>query len=223
MNELETIELYTKYLRERGVSFTDSGFPIFKEKWFTTEKPKAIITFDKRNKISLKRKEISICFFEDDERLYPRFDKVFEEIPMLKNYHSVCMMDISISPLMDVRLQNTNLLLNMLYICILAVNGIKILPSIRTGEIETINILNDSICNAPYWVMGALGTQKKMQESQYYFEYLFRTKCLKIRPKHILIYGKPSKSTENILLEYNIDYTVYVDFRTQSYAGGFKI
>lgn len=220
MNELEIVRSYTNHLRERGVSFTSSGFPIFKKEWLIENKPKAIMPFDRRNEIVSNEKETSICFFEDDMRLYPRFDKVFEEISILKKYHSVCMMDVSISPLMDIRLQNMNLLLNMLYICVLAVNDIKIIPFFRSGDISTVHILKESFKDSPYWVMGALGTQRNKNSN--FYDRLFRCKCLELNPKCLLIYGTPSKETLDAINDYEILYEVYEDFRTLSFTRGLQ-
>lgn len=216
MNVIEQVERYTAYLIENGVNFKNDGFPIFKKEWFIKTKPSIISPFNKRAYYSHDPKDISICFFMKDECLYPRFDNIFKEIKVFKNYHSICMMDLSISPLMLNEVQRMNLLLNLLYICVVAVNGIKIIPSYRTADFETIKLLSESIGYSKYWVMGAVGTQRITKNS--FFEYLFKVKCLLIDPDILLIYGKPNKTTISTLNLYGIDFNnSYKDFRSLSY------
>ena len=216
MHEIEIVECYTAYLLERGVKFKRNGFPVFRQEWVIDNKPLMIAPFSKRIYYHQDKKNISLCFFEKDEHLYPRLNKVFEEINIFRNYHSVCMMDISISPLMLDEVQQINLLINLLYICVLAVNGIKIIPSFRTASFETIKLLRESVGSSQYWVMGAVGTQRIRNNS--FYEYLFREKCLLIMPKQLLIYGKPNKATISTLNNYGINTkNVYEDFRNLSY------
>lgn len=216
MHEIALVECYTAYLLKHGVKFKNNGFPVFKQEWLITNKPSLIAPFNKRMYYHQDKKRISICFFQKDEYLYPRLDKVFEEIDLFKNYHSVCMMDISISPLMLDEVQKMNLLINLLYICVLAVNGIKVIPSFRTANFETINLLKDSVGNSKYWITGAVGTQKIRRNS--FYEYLFREKCLLIMPEYLLIFGKPNETTISTLNTYGIDFSnIYKDFRDLSY------
>lgn len=216
MHEIELVERYTALLKEHGVEFFDDGFPKFKFEWFITGKPLVIAPFNKKQYYQQNKSDISICYFGKDEDLYPRLDKIFEEIGLLKEYHSVCMMDISISPLMLDEVQRMNLLLNMLFICVVAVNGIKIIPSYRTGNSETLQLLMRSVGYSKYWVMGAIGTQLTRNNS--FYEYLFRTKCMNIMPECLLVYGRPNKNTLKCLNQYGIDVQLFKDFRTMSYS-----
>lgn len=216
MTEIEAVELYTKYLLEKGVSFYPDGFPIFKQEWFVKTLPLQIAPFNKRQYYKGDKSKISICYFGKDEHLYPRVDKIFNEINVLKEYHSVCMMDISISPLMLDEVQKMNLLINLLFICVVAVNNIKIIPSFRTGDLETLYLLDRSVKNPNYWIMGAVGTQRVRSNS--FYENLFRCKCMFLCPKTLLIYGKPNIHTLKCLEEYEINYKIYEDFRDLSYS-----
>ena len=216
MHEIELVERYTAYLKEKGVEFCENGFPKFKPEWIIKTSPKLMAPFNKRQYFWQNKQDISICYFCKDEHLYPRLDKVFEEINILKKYHSVCMMDISISPLMLDEVQRMNLLLNLLFICIIAVNDIRIIPSFRTGNFETLKLLIQSIGHSDYWVMGAIGTQQIRNNS--FYEYLFRTKCMFVMPLHLLCYGRPNKQTIKCLNEYGIECKFYKDFRDLSYS-----
>ena len=221
MCEIELVECYTAYLKDKGVEFYDNGYPKFNSDWFIKEKPKVIAPFNKRQYYRQDKHDISICYFEKDEHLYPRLDKVFKEIEILKEYHSVCMMDISISPLMLDEVQRMNLLLNLLFICVIAVNGIKIIPSFRTGNFDTLTLLVNSVGHSKYWVMGSVGTQQVRSNS--FFEYLFRTKCMFVEPANLLCYGRPNKQTCKCLDEYGIEYKpFYKDFRDLSYSSRIK-
>ena len=217
MHEIELVERYTAYLKENGVEFYENGFPKFKPDWIITTRPKVIAPFNKRQYYWQNKRDISICYFGKDEHLYPILDKVFSETIILKEYHSVCMMDISISPLMLDEVQRMNMLLNLLFICIIAVNGIKIIPSFRTGNFETLQLLVKSVGYSKYWVMGAVGTQQITKNA--YYENLFRCKCMMVLPEELLIYGKPNKSTISCLNQYGIRFEpIYKDFRNLSYS-----
>ncbi len=216
MHEIELVERYTAYLKDRGVEFYENGFPMFKSEWFINNKPLVIAPFNKRQYYRQNKQYISICYFGKDEHLYPRLDKVFEEIEILKEYHSVCMMDVSISPLMLGEVQRMNLLLNLLFICVIAVNDIKIIPSFRTGDLETMFLLIKSVGNSKYWIMGTIGTQQIRSNS--FYEYLFRAKCLFINPGRLLSYGRPNSKTVKCLDDYGIECVVYKDFRNLSYS-----
>ena len=217
MHEIELVERYTAYLKEKGVEFYDDGYPKFKPNWIIKSKPMVIAPFNKRQYYRQNKQDISICYFNKDEHLYPRLEKVFEEAEILMNYHSVCMMDVSISPLMLDEVQRMNLLLNLLYICVIAVNGIKIIPSFRTGNFETLCLLKRSVGYSKYWVMGAVGTQRVSKNP--FYEYLFKTKCLLIMPEQILCYGQPNNNTVNCLNEFGIEFRpFYKDFRSLSYS-----
>ena len=217
MHEIELVERYTAYLKENGVEFYENGFPKFKPDWIITTRPKVIAPFNKRQYYWQNKRDISICYFEKDEHLYPRLDKVVSETIILKEYHSVCMMDISISPSMLDEVQRMNILLNLLFICIIAVNGIKIIPSFRTGNFETLQLLVKSVGYSKYWVMGAVGTQQITRNA--YYENLFRCKCMMVLPEELLIYGKPNKSTISCLNQYGIRFEpIYKDFRDLSYS-----
>lgn len=216
MTEIEIVESYTLYLKERNVKFFDDGFPKFKTEWFVSDLPSIIAPFNKRQYYLQKKKEISICYFSKDEHLYPRLEKVFKEIDLLSDYHSVCMMDISMSPLMLDEVQRINLLLNLLFTCVIAVNGIKIIPSFRTGNFETVKLLARSIGKSKYWVMGSIGTQQFTNNP--YYEFLFRTKCMFIMPKTIMSYGRTNIKTALCLKDYGIKLTEYKDFRSLSYS-----
>ena len=217
MHEIAFVECYTKYLKEHGVTFYNNGFPILQSQWFVKKKPTIIVPYNKKQYFYQNKQDISICYFIKDEYLYPRLEKIFKEIEVLRQYHSVCMMDISISPLMPDEVQRMNLLLNLLFICTIAVNNIKIIPSFRTGNFETLLLLIKSVGHSKYWIMGSLGTQKIKKQA--FFDYLFKTKCLMIMPKKLLSYGRPNDSTIKCLKDYGIECIVYEDFRTFSYSG----
>lgn len=215
MNEILLASKLVEYLKENGVSFNEKGYPILKEEWLAKTKPSFIVPFNKRQYFR-NEQDVSICFFSKDENLYPRLAKIFDEMQIYKRYHSVCMMDISVSPYMHREVQNFNLLLNMLFIAVLGVNQIKIIPSYRSGELETVEVLKECIPEPEFWVMGAVGTQKAKNND--YFNLLFTHKCLMLNPKLILSYGKPSAKTTEQLKEFSIELITYRDFRDLSYS-----
>lgn len=215
MNEILIANRLVKYLKEKGIQFTEDGYPILKKEWYATTTPSKIVPFNKKQYFS-GEKDISICFFYCDESLYPRLERVIEELEIYKNYHSVCMMDISVSPYMLDEVQKFNLLLNLLFIAVLGSEGIKIIPSFRSGNSETLNVIEECIPEPLFWVMGIVGTQKS--KKNLYFDLLFLEKLLRLTPHKILCYGKPAKSTYLDLKDANIELLMYRDFRDLSYS-----
>ena len=213
-NEIYLVEEMIKYLKSKKVKFKNN-LPILKKEWMATSLPKRIVPFSKRNYVNDDKSNISICFFDKDSNIYPRLYKVMDEISIYKNYHSICMMDISISPLMDEPLQNFNLLLNLCFTSILGVNGIKIIPSTRCGNEHNLMLLKDATEGSDIWISGLIGTQKDKKNE--YIDLLFIIKLNILPIKKLLLYGKPNIDTTNILDNNEIDYIIYDDFRRYSF------
>lgn len=80
MHEIELVECYTAYLKEKGVEFFGDGYPKFNPDWIIKTKPKIIAPYNKRQYYRQNKSVISICYFGKDEHLYPRLDKVFADM-----------------------------------------------------------------------------------------------------------------------------------------------
>ncbi len=159
-----------------------------------------------------------MCFFLPDEKIYPRIDHVFEEIEVLREYQSVCSLDLSVSKKMTRKLQNFNMLMNALYTAVLAYSGIKILPSLRCGDEKTIKLLYPYM-KTSMWILGIHGCSK-YKDLAWYDEYVFRSETIILRPQRLLLYGTPSKDEKSVLDDIGIPYRSYLDFRKLYKKGG---
>ena len=73
-------ELYS-YLEERNLSFDEQGLPVFTNDMFLNEWPNLVIPFSQRNnRRVVDKKKTVICFYDKDQKLYPRLMKVLKEI-----------------------------------------------------------------------------------------------------------------------------------------------
>lgn len=202
-------EVLKKWLSEHGCCFDVNGFPILPENCYESLEPNYLAPWHHRN--FYPKANTSICFCIPDERIYPRFEKVFDEIKELKKYQSICSMDLSVSKNMNREMQNFNMLLNSFYTAVLAYSDIKIIPSLRCGDASTIRFLINHK-KAPLWLLGIHGNSRNCDVAAY-DEYILRSEFLFLRPKEVLLYGNPSKREKNILDDIEMPYRVYEDFR----------
>lgn len=200
-------ELY-HYLDDKEIEFDENGFPVFNKEMFLTEWPDLIIPFSQRkNKRVIDRKRTVICFFDKDHKLYPRLTKIIKEIDEYKTFMGVIGLDVTITDDMDVEWQEAIVLLNQLFLAVLAVNDVHIVANTRTGGLSAKRIFK----NIPQNVMAAsgfLGCDCLNIESD--FSYL--EKILTLLPEKLIIYGKHDLTAEQQLDDMGIDYRVYTDF-----------
>lgn len=199
---------YYAYLKDKNIEFDSKGFPVFTEEMFLSEWPNLVVPYSQRkNKRVTNRKKTVICFYDKDQKLYPRAEKVFDEIEELKSFMGVIGLDITITDDMDEEFQKSILLLNQLYMAILAVNNIKIIFNTRSGSLNCDNLFN----NVPQGTMvasGFLGCSLISTPDDY--SYLKKILCF--LPERLILYGKHDKVVENQLNMVGIDYKVYPDF-----------
>ena len=204
---LSLIDTYYLYLNERNVKFNEQGFPLFEKEMFATTWPKQVIPYDHRkNKIVAEKSSTVICFFSKDERIYPRLEKVFREIPVYKEYAGVIAADVTVTEDMDLEWQRLVILLNQLFLMILAINGVKIIANLRIGSPCTLDCL-DTIPRNVMCASGFLGCLKQKQGEMTYI-----TKLMNMRPSKLVIYGKHDAVAEEQMSRMGIEYNVYPDF-----------
>lgn len=208
---LQTCNKYINYLKNHNFKFDNSGFPIFTKEMFLDEEPDLIIPFINRNsKYVINKKKTALCTYTPDKRIYPRFNKIFEDIPIYKEYLAVVTADISVTKNMDKEWQELIILLNQLYSAILVVNRIKLLLNTRVGSNDNLilfsNYPKNIIC-----VSGFLGCPKISS-----YDYSYIAKILYFLPKKLLIYGKEDKNANNMLNKMGINYKYYTDMHRMS-------
>lgn len=202
---------YITYLKNHNFKFDENGFPIFTKDMFLTETPELIVPYSNRKdkRINDKKKTL-LCTFTPDRRIYPRLNKIFEEIEIYKEYIGVATSDVTVTEDMDKEWQELIILLNQLYGAILAVNEIKIVFNTRVGNLDNINLLK----NVPKNIMCISGFLGCKISNKYDYSYL--TKILELFPKKLLIYGKKDKNVNVMLNNMGINYKYYIDFHKLS-------
>lgn len=202
------IDTFYQYLESKDIDFDESGFPVFRSEMFLQDWPELVIPFSQRkNSLVVNRQKTVICFFDKDHKLYPRLSKLFDEIEEYKNYMGVVGMDITVTDDMDEEWQEAMVLLNQLFLAVLAVNDIKIVINTRTAGIETEKVFK----NVPQGIMvasGFLGCERLKDRED--FSYL--SKILALLPEKLIIYGKHDTKAEEQLDAMGINYRVYTDF-----------
>ena len=203
------IDEYYAYLTAKGQTFTSDGWPLIDKNCFLTDIPDIMVPFYKRrDKRVQKFSSIAICSFSSDKDIYPRLDKVLEDIEEYKKYAAVVAADLTVTEDMDVEWQRVTMLMNQLFMSILAINGIKVIANTRTGSSQMVVCLR----NIPRDVMyasGFLGCPKTLE-----FNYDYIAKILALRPSMLLIYGKCSVTDRDKLSRMGIKFKVYDDYRT---------
>lgn len=131
INDYVFVDQLTVYLEEKGVSFDEEGFPILPSSCYATREPEYIIPWNHRN-ATPDKKRTALCFFMNDNLLYPRFETIKKDIEELKEYSSFVSMDISVSRNMPIAMQIADMRLNALYSVTLAIQKEKTyIPSLR--------------------------------------------------------------------------------------------
>lgn len=200
-------------LTNAGIKFTENGYPIIPDKMILKDYPDEIIPFEHRNACINKHTTV-LSHFSNDELLYRRLRNLEKDINICKEYMGVVGFDLSPRLGWNLEQQKFNLLINQLLNAYRAVNGIKILPNFRIGELSTISAL-DSYPSDCLFAVGTLGCSKGYKSIN---STILRAKLLYKRPNGLLVYGMLHPEYQNILDEFGIPYRVYQDFKTTCYC-----
>jgi len=206
MDFFKITDKYLEYLSGK-IEFSEEGFPIFTRDMFLDKEPEMIIPYYSRhNKLVKDPTNTVICFFSSDESLYLRLEKVFDDLEEYKQFQGVIGLDVTVTADMDPEWQNAIMLLNQLFLAVLACNGIKIVMNARIGSPRSVENLK-YFPKGIIWATSFLGCDKLCSE----YDFIFISKVLHILPSKLLIYGKHDKIAENQLTNMGIDYHVYTD------------
>ena len=206
----EIIDCYFAYLRNKDFRFSVDGYPIFEKDMFLTEYPDMVIPVNQRKNHRVKEpKKTVICFFCGDKFIYPRYEKIFDEIEMYKMYMGVVEPDLTVTADMDIEWQNAVMLLNQLFMAILAANGIKVVLNTRMGVPQT----KDMFGNIPKKIMVASGFLGGCPHKQPR-DFTYVAKILRLFPEKVVIYGSCGREVQDRIEQLGISYRIYPSFRT---------
>lgn len=204
------IDRYADYLGEEGVRFSPQGFPILQPRMYLDEWPALMVPYrDRKARFVHDPSHTVLCLFTSDARIYPRLEKVLDDVPEYRRYMGAVGSDLTVTSDMDLEWQRAIMLLNQLHMAVLAVNGVKIVQNLRCGSPDTIACLG---C-VPPGVMCAsstLGCANTESELDLFFaEKLFAT-----RPGKLLLYGKHDPVMEHQADVTGVPCRVYPDVHT---------
>ena len=212
MNLFKLAEKLHQSLVDAGVEFTHDGYPIIPKEMILKNYPDEMIPFEHRN--SCKNPQATVLtHFSNDELLYRRLRHIDKDIEICKSYMGVAGFDLSPRLGWDIEQQRFNLLINQMVNAYRAINGVKILPNFRIGDITTISSLDSFPANGLYAV-GTLGCSKAYASINSTYP---KTKLLYKRPDGLLVYGNLMPQYKAILDDFGIPYRVYEDFKSTCY------
>lgn len=152
---MKLTDTYIAFLTDCGIEFDANGYPILDKTYYLKEIPSDLVPYhSRRSKYVHNKTKTALCFFCKDTQIYPRLKNVFNELDEYRQYIGVVACDITVTSNMDVEWQRELILLNQLFIAVLAVSGIKVIANLRCGSKDTLSAL-DAI---PHGVLCATGT-----------------------------------------------------------------
>ena len=208
---ISLIDEYTEYLEAQGVAFTEEGFPQLPQSCFLDEWPDRVVTYKYRNSrlVTDKRRTV-LCLYAPDNQIFPRLDKVFDELGEYSQYMGAVMSDATVTWDMDPDFQVEMMLLNQLYMAVLAMNGIKVIANTRCGKPDTVRYLG-AIPHGVMWASGFLGCERESDPASV----SFISKILAVRPSKLLLYGKRDPVAESRLDSMGVNYRRYPDVHAE--------
>ena len=202
------------YLEAHKIEFTCDGYPIFSEKFILREVPTEILPFEHRNAAKDKSKTV-ICFFANDNLLYRRLMQLKKDLPIYKEFLGVCGFDLSARIGWSIESQKFNICLSQMATIFLALNGVKIIPNFRIGELETLSSLSAYPKNIPF-VVGTIGcSQNEVSEFE---KYMFLSELFFTMPSVLFVYGKLKQAFKSIANDLSVSVKEITDFRTLCFS-----
>ncbi len=188
------------YLKRHGIVFK-KDIPQLPDEFIYKEAPRALSTFTYRKDIPDEIRDKSLLvFFEYENRLWPRLLKIDSDICIAKEYGGIVGFDLSPCVGMLRPRQKHSIMINAIHACYCGINGIKILPNFRGGDLGTICIADFFPDDCPFMI-GNLGcTNNGFKE---YGEYQLDILLLKKTPKILFVYGSITKSEAGRLIKRN--------------------
>ncbi len=216
MNSLQDLiklaNTFYNYLISHGMDFTEEGYPIFRENMFLDEYPNQVVPYSFRNDISIDDKNKTVlCHFTADKYIYPRLDKLLKEVDLYREFMGVISTDITVTADMDTEWQKMTVLLNQLYMAVLAINNIKVIANTRIGNSDMLYCFNgipkNVLCASSFLGCSSNNT---------IYDNTYMKKIMYILPSKLIIYGKCDMQTKEALNTLGVNYRVYDDFHTAS-------
>lgn len=192
------------YLKSKKVRF-ENNVPVIPSECIFDGIPKNISTYEHRNSIPKEfRSESLLSFFIPDNVIFNRLHKIETDLQIFKQYGGICGLDLSPSIYMLLPRQRMSILINAVFNCYCAIQGIKVLPNARLGELSTMSMVSSIPCGSNI-ISSNLGCRQK--DLKFYDLYQLSLTILSRRPSIVFIYGNILKSEAEYL------FNTYLKFR----------
>ena len=185
------------FLRNQFKGVGMFSMPLIKMQDVSLEKL-SLIGYDKINQSD--EKEKTVHFFLDDYRFESLYKNPDDKIEQLKKFSAVMSPDFSMFTEMPVSLQLYNCFRNRWVGAYLQSKGIRVIPTVRWGSLESFNFCFDGIEQGCTVAVSTLGIKNEKSHFMLGYNEMRR----RIRPKKIICYGKPFEDMKGDIIE--IDY-----------------
>ena len=165
--------------------------------------------YSKRHQARRKSRTI-LVFFESDSLLYGYLNNLDAVTSELREYYAVCGFDLSPCGGDDLHLQRMMILLNQLVVAHFLVNGITVIPSLRTGDVPTF----DSLTSYPRDIAFALGSLGCAQGNIAHNIRNLTTKVFMSEPSEIMSYGFLRPEYRDTLQTLRVPFREEPDYRS---------
>lgn len=219
MNIQKDIDLFRyaehaqRELQKAGIRFGESGFPDLSAFDYPRELPAdlEVWPYNKRNQAADPGRTI-LTFFESDPTLYGYVNTLDKVAANLSLYHAVTGFDLSPCLNFSVREQKAAILLNTLTNGLFLSRGIRVIPTLRIGSVETVTTLKSYPRNICY-AFGAIGCGKRFQNIGRFITELKVAMC---EPSQILAYGRLVTSDRKTFERWNIPVVEAMDYQART-------
>lgn len=94
----EIAEGYIAYLKDKGMKFGEDGFPVFSQQMFLDNLPEQVIPYDfRKTRVIKNSKKTLLCFYCPDARIYPRLERVLDDIAEYRKYIGTVATDVTVT------------------------------------------------------------------------------------------------------------------------------
>lgn len=211
---LKVVDHLHAYLEGRGVRFNDDGFPLVDRSCFLAEKPVLVVPCSHRNaRFVSDPSRTLVCFHTSDVLNYRRIERVLDELGEYRRFLAVSATDVTVTADMDIEWQAQIMLLNALFLAVVAVNDIKVVANLRCGNRDSMRYLS-WIPKGVACIASSLGCDGLKDAS----DLSFISKVMLVRPDPLLLYGKRDEVALEQLRLMGFDPWCYSDAHTISKA-----
>ena len=197
--------------RIKALPFRKNGYPDLTRFKFPKFLPPDIEVWPYSKRHQARRKSRTILvFFEPDPSLYGYLNNLDALTSELRDYYAVCGFDLSPCGSDDLRGQRMMILLNHLVDAHLLTSEVNVIPSLRTGDVQTF----DSLTSYPRNIAFALGSLGCAQVNIAHNIRNLTTKVFMAEPSEILSYGFLRPEYRDTLSVLHVPFREEPDYRS---------